>query len=99
MKKNLLVLSLFIFITLFLSINPANAQFFESLSNPDVKVNIQHPPGFGIKVKKVVFNTATGSCSDQVIDAMISDFVSNGVEVIARENLQTILKEQNFVNT
>lgn len=76
--------------------NPVDAQFFESLSNPKIGVTINHPPGFGLKVSKVVFNTSTGNCSEQIIDAMIGDFVNNKVEVIARENLQTILAEQNF---
>ncbi len=79
-----------------IAFNPMNAQFFESLSNPKVAVQMVHPPGFGLKINKVVFNTATGQCSDQVIDAMISDFVNNKVEVIARENLKSILSEQNF---
>lgn len=49
-----------------------------------------------MKINKVVFNPATGNCSDQTIDAMISDFVSNNVEVIDRNYLQTILAEHDF---
>jgi tetratricopeptide (TPR) repeat protein len=74
----------------------ASAQGFDALSNPKIEVKLTHPPGLGLKINKVVFNPATGKCSDQIIDVMISDFVSNNVEVIDRNNLQAILAEQNF---
>jgi tetratricopeptide (TPR) repeat protein len=74
----------------------ASAQGFDALSNPKVNVKLTHPPSLGLKIDKVIFNPATGDCSDQIIDALISDFVSNGVEVIDRDNLQMILAEQDF---
>ena len=74
----------------------ASAQGFDALSNPKIYVKLTHPPGLGLKINKVVFNPATGNCSDQIIDAMISDFVSNNVEVIDRNNLQAILAEHDF---
>ena len=74
----------------------ASAQGFDALSNPKIYVKLMHPPGLGLKINKVIFNPATGNCSDQIIDAMISDFVSNNVEVIDRNNLQAILAEHNF---
>ena len=74
----------------------ANAQFFDELSNPKVTLNLTHPPGLGLKITKVAFGPATGDCSDQIIDAVISDFVSNGIEVIDRNNLTTLLAEHNL---
>jgi tetratricopeptide (TPR) repeat protein len=74
----------------------ASAQGFDALNNPKIYVKLIHPPGLGLKINKVIFNPATGNCSDQIIDAMISDFVSNNVEVIDRNNLQAILAEHNF---
>jgi tetratricopeptide (TPR) repeat protein len=74
----------------------SKAQFFDELSNPQVSVKIDHAPGLGLKINKVSFNTATGNCADQIITALQSDFVSNNVEVIDRENLTTILKEHDF---
>ncbi len=73
-----------------------NAQFFDKLSNPQVSVNLKHPPGLGIKINKVAFGPATGSCSDQIVDAIISDFVTNNIEVVDRSNLNTILNEHSF---
>jgi tetratricopeptide (TPR) repeat protein len=74
----------------------ATAQGLDALSNPKIYVKLTHPPGLGLKINKVIFNPATGNCSDQIIDALISDFVSNEVEVIDRNNLQTILSEHDF---
>lgn len=90
-KKVLLILLIG---TIFIS--NAAAQGLDALSNPKIYVKLTHPPGLGLKINKVVFNPATGNCSDQIIDAMISDFVSNNVEVIDRNNLQAILAEHDF---
>lgn len=74
----------------------SSAQFFDRLSNPQLTVSLTHPPGFGIKVNKVAFGPATGNCSEQIVDALISDFVSNNIEVVDRSNLNTILQEHAF---
>lgn len=78
--------------------NPLNAtaQFFDRLSNPQVTVSLTHPPGFGIKVNKIAFGPSSGTCSDQIVDALISDFVSNNIEVVDRTNLNAILSEHSF---
>ena len=91
MKKTFIILMVgtFSFINTF-------AQGFDELGNPQVKVKINHPPSLGLKVDKVIFNPSTGNCSDQIVDALISDFVDNDVEVIDRDNLQTILSEHDF---
>lgn len=72
------------------------AQGLDGLSNPKISVKLTHPPGLGLKINKIVFNPATGNCSDQIIDDLISDFVSNEVEVLDRNNLQMILAEHDF---
>lgn len=74
----------------------ASAQGLDALFNPTINVKLTHPPGLGLKIDNVIFNPATGDCTDQIIDALISDFVPNGVEVIERNNLQMILAEQDF---
>lgn len=84
------------FTVIFTFVFTANAQFFDEISTPEVVINIQHPPILGLKVSKIAFGPATGKCSDQVVDALISDFVSNDIEVIDRENLTTILSEHDF---
>jgi len=91
MKKVLLILLIG---TVFI-IN-ASAQGFDALSNPKISVPLTHPPGLGLLINKVIFNPASGNCSDQIIDALISEFVTNEVEVIDRNNLQAILAEHDF---
>jgi len=87
----------FTMLSFFLTISTiSNAQFFDKLSNPQISVNIIHPPGLGLKINKVAFNTATGNCSDQVIDALIQDFVNSKVDVVDRANLNAILSEHNL---
>jgi hypothetical protein len=74
----------------------AKAQLFDRLSNPTITINLSHPPGLGLKVNKIAFGPATGTCADQIIDAIKGDFVNNQIEVIDRENLTTILAEHQF---
>jgi tetratricopeptide (TPR) repeat protein len=81
---------------IFSSSMPAQAQFFERLSNPSIVVNLKHPPKFGFKVSKVAFGQASGNCADQIVDAVQSDFVANQVEVIEREHLNNMLAEHHF---
>jgi len=88
-----LITFLFVFLGF---ISTSNSQILDEWSNPQVIVFIKHPPGLGLKINKIAFNTATGNCADQIIDALISDFVSNNIEVIDRGNLKTILDEHDF---
>jgi|GEM_PF-1108130 len=74
----------------------SKAQFFDELSNPQITVNLQHPPGLGIKVKKIAFGPSAGDCADQIINSIITDFSNYDLEIIDRANLQTILSEHNF---
>lgn len=85
-----------LYLVIFFICSSSNAQFFDRLSNPQVTVSLTHPPGFGIKVNKVAFGPSSGTCSDQIVDALISDFVSNNIEVVDRTNLNTILSEHSF---
>ena len=71
-------------------------QFWDRFSNPKITVNIEHPPEMGLQVNRLVFGPATGECSDQIIQELIANFVSNGLEVIDRQNLDLILAEQNL---
>ncbi|MDR0543257.1 MAG: hypothetical protein LBH19_13735 [Dysgonamonadaceae bacterium] len=82
-----------LFLLAFLLPNSAFAQLF---GPPTTQVMLTHPPMLGLKVNKIVFNQATGECSDQIVNELIALFVSNDVEVIDRDNLGVILKEQNF---
>ena len=54
----------------------SSAQFFSELSNPKVKINIEHPAGIGLKINKIAFNSSIdGNWGDQINDALIQDFV------------------------
>lgn len=75
---------------------PVKAQFFDRLTNPTISINLTHPPGLGLKINKVAFGHSFGYFSDQIVDAMISDFVGNQVEVINRADLESILGGHNL---
>lgn len=77
----------------------AHAQLFDALSNPDVNVRIDHPPGLGMKISKVAFGPASGKCADEIVDSLISMLVSNGVEVLDREHLAAIAAEKHLAST
>lgn len=97
MKNNFFFYKVMLFLFAFLGISTmSNAQFFDELSNPKVTVPITHPPGLGLIVNKVAFNPSSGNCSEQVIDALIQDFVNAKVDVIDRSNLNSILAEHNL---
>jgi hypothetical protein len=61
-----------------------------------ISIVLKHAPDLGIQAKRIAFGVATGTCSDQLIDAIMADFVQNNVDVIDRQHLQTILNEHNF---
>lgn len=77
----------------------AHAQLFDALANPDVRVNIDHPPGLGLKINKVAFGPASGRCADEIVDSLISMLVSNQVEVLDREHLAAIAAEKNLASS
>ncbi len=82
-----------LFLFIFSSVISSRAQFFESLVCPQVTITLSHPPDLGIKVSKIAFGPATGMCSDQLIDAIQSDFIRNNIVVIDRAHLTSILAE------
>jgi tetratricopeptide (TPR) repeat protein len=81
---------------LFVPVSTVHAQFWDRLTNPTISITLKHPPGLGLKINKIAFGPASGTCADQIIEPLISDFVSNQIEVIDRQNLYAILAEHNF---
>ena len=69
---------------------------FRALFNPEVQVTIEHPPGLNLSVNKITFGPSTGDCSEEIIQALISDFLDSGVEVSDRQDLDLILQEHNL---
>jgi len=88
-----LVLALFVALVL---APPAPAQLLGKLLNPDVTVTLEHPPDLGLTVSRVAFPPAHGDCSTEFVNTLIEDFVGQGVEVIDRHHLETILQEHDF---
>jgi tetratricopeptide (TPR) repeat protein len=79
-----------------LSPTSAPAQFWDKLTNPKIPVSIQHPPGLGLQVNKVAFGPPKGEAAEQFIEALTEHFIRANVEVLEREQLQTMLAEHNF---
>jgi hypothetical protein len=74
---------------------PAMGQFWESLTNPQISVPIEFPPLTGLMVKRIAIGRSTGSCGDEIAEAVISK-LSGRLEVLDRANLDAIMKEQHF---
>ena len=72
---------------------PLQAQFFERLFNPDVKVALTHPPGLGLKVSRVAFLPPRNDASAELVSLLTAD-LADRLEVVDRVNLQAVLREQ-----
>lgn len=81
---------------LFLFPGLSEAQFRDRMGNPAIPVTLTHPPSLGIQAKRVAFGTSSGPCADELVDMMKEDFLRNNVEVIDRENLNTLLNEHDL---
>ena len=79
-----------------LCVHTAHAQFWERVGNPTITVPVEHPPSLNLNVDRIVFGPATGQCSEEIVHALVTDFVSNGLDVIDREYLRTILAEHDL---
>ena len=79
-----------------LLVQTAHAQFWERVGNPTVSVAVEHPPSLGMQVERIVFGPASGQCADEIVQVLVTDFVSHGLDVIDRANLDTILAEYDF---
>lgn len=75
---------------------PLQAQFLDKLTKPQITVDLTHPPRLGLNIKKVAFGPSNGQCSDEILDRLAGTLVSGGVEVMDRQNLQTVLAEQHL---
>jgi hypothetical protein len=90
------ILSLFAFCMGVLFCPPAQAQLWDMLTKPQVTVNLTHPPRLGLNIKKVAFGPSFGECSDEILDQLSANLVSNGVEVIDRHRLHSMMEQRHF---
>lgn len=95
LKMRRIIIVLLVFISATFS---TQAQILDMLSNPQITINILHPPTIGLKVSKIAFGRASGECSDQIINSLISDFTHNNIEVLDRPHLSTFMTEHHFKN-
>jgi hypothetical protein len=76
------------------------AQWFDSLINPDVEVTLAHPPGLGIRVQRVAFAPGATRAADELVAACIEDLTATGqVEVLDRSYIERVLRERQFTNS
>lgn len=76
----------------------ANGQLLARLTNPEIEVEIAHPPELNIQVDTVVFGNASGACAEEVTQALVDDFLGAGLEVVDREHLGAILVEHDLAS-
>ena len=61
-----------------------HAQFWERLGNPTVAIEVEHPPGLGLMVDRVVFGPVRGDCADELVDNLVGRLASSGLPVANR---------------
>lgn len=70
-------------------------QVWDNMTNPKVSIVIEHPPSLPLRVKRVAFGeTKGGACADSLQSRMLEAFFANGVEVLDRSRLESIIAEQ-----
>lgn len=94
--SNALMAACFVFCVGVLLCPPTHAQFWDKLTKPKITVNLTHPPKLGLNLKKLAFGPPNGACADEIADGLSSVLVAGGLEVVDRQNLETILAEHRF---
>lgn len=76
----------------------ADAQFWARLTNPKIKINVQHPPYVALKgVTRVAISEFQGECGEELTDRLTELVSRSGkFEVLDRFNLDRMLAEQDF---
>ena len=74
----------------------ANAQLWDRLTKPQITVNLTHPPGLGLNIKKVAFGPASGRCSDEILGRLAGALIAGGEDVMDWQNLQVLLARQHL---
>ena len=61
-----------------------HAQLWERLGNPTVAIEVEHPPGLGLMVDRVVFGPVRGDCANALVDNLVGRLASSGLPVANR---------------
>jgi hypothetical protein len=72
----------------------ARGQFWDKLTNPQITINLTHPPRLGLNLKKFAFGPTYGRCSDEIVDQLSSALIANNVEVVDRITLTSLLAQR-----
>jgi len=75
---------------------PAAAQFWDKMSNPRIAITQTHPPRLGLNLKKLAIAQPSGECAEEIADGLAAHIVNRGMEVLDRQNLQSVLAEHKF---
>lgn len=72
-----------------------NAQFWDKMTNPKVTLEIEHPPALPLRVTRIAFGQSKGpeTCIDSLQARVEEDFVTNGVELVDRSQLDSVIAE------
>lgn len=79
-----------------LVVDPVEAQLsrmWDNMTNPEVSIEIEHPPALPLRVTRIAFGESKGPCADSLQSRLLDDFVSNGVEVLDRSQLDAVIAE------
>jgi len=88
--------AMMVFVTILLTLPAATPLKGQLFGNPTLRVPVSHAPGLGLQVNKVAFGPGNGEGSTEFIDQLTAHFVGKNVEVLERERLSALLREQNF---
>lgn len=83
------------------TVAPAPAQLWDRLQklvNPEVEVQVTHPPELGIRIQRLAFAPTAAPVEADLVQALIAD-LSGAIEVLDRANVERILGEQKFSNS
>lgn len=83
-----------VMMAMLLSAGTVEAQFFARLANPQVEVTMTHPPGFPLTIERAAVIARGDACGEEFAEAVLELFARRGVELVDRQNLETILAEQ-----
>jgi hypothetical protein len=79
---------------LLVNANPVHGQFWDKLTNPQITVNLTHPPRLGLNLKKFAFGPTYSACSDAIVDQLANALLANNVEVVDRFTLTSLLAQR-----
>lgn len=76
--------------------SPASAQFFARFTNPKVEVTMTHPPGFPLSLERAAVVPRGDDCAEEFGDTVVALFARQGVDLVDRQNIETVLAEQDL---